>query len=100
LARAWAEHLFEAPSLAQVALRSPTRAAHSTHLSVLAQQVIKLLNEEVDARVALPGLSEPLRLLVVAALFDTVSHSHFSTSPSSSDEVQRVLSDLAERLLR
>jgi AcrR family transcriptional regulator len=100
LSRAWAEHLFEAPALAQVALRAQPEASEPTQVSALGQHLIKVFSAQVDARSALPGLSEPLRVLIVAALFDAVSRSHFAVRKSTADELQRVLSDLALRLLR
>jgi AcrR family transcriptional regulator len=100
LARAWTEHLFDAPTLAQVALRAQSEATEPTQVSALAQYVVKVLGAEVEARSALPGLNEPLRVLVVAALFDAVSRSHFAVRSSSAEELQRVLSDLSLRLLR
>ncbi|MES1173988.1 MAG: TetR/AcrR family transcriptional regulator [Myxococcales bacterium] len=100
LARAWTEHLFALPAIAQVALRAQPEAAEPTQVSLLAQHVMKVLGDEVEARGALPGLNEPLRVLVVAASFDAVSRSHFAVRPLSAEEMQRVLSDLSQRLLR
>jgi AcrR family transcriptional regulator len=100
LSRAWTEHLFEAPALARVALRAQSEAIEPTQVSALAQHLIKVLSAELDARSALPGLAEPLRVLVVAALFDAASRSHFALRQFSADELQRALSDLSLRLLR
>ena len=61
---------------------------------------MNVLSNEVDARSTFPGLNDPLRVLVVAALFDAVSRSHFGLRQSTADELQRVLSDLTQRLLR
>ncbi|MET0792449.1 MAG: TetR/AcrR family transcriptional regulator [Polyangiaceae bacterium] len=100
LARAWTEHLLEAPALARVALQPQSEAIEPTQLSALAQHVVKVLQAEEEARSALPGLNEPLRVVVVAALFDAVSRTHLAVHPLSADELQRVLSELSLRLLR
>ena len=100
LARAWAEHLFESPALAKLALRAQAEVVESTQLSALAQHVVQVLGAEQAGRGALPGLADPLRLLVIGALFDAVSRAHLTVRPQSSDELQRVLSDLSLRLLR
>lgn len=100
LSRAWAELVFGAPALAQVALRAQAEAIEPTQTSTLAQHLMERLRAEESARSELPGLDEPVRLLVVAALFDTVTRSHFAVSPSTSDELQRTLSELSLRLLR
>ncbi len=100
LSRAWAEHLLEAPTLARIALRAQSEATEPTQLSTLAQHVMKVLSSDLPARDGLTGLNDPLRVLVVAALFDAVSRSHFSVRPQALEALQRSLSELALRLLR
>ncbi|HYQ44338.1 MAG TPA: TetR/AcrR family transcriptional regulator [Polyangiaceae bacterium] len=100
LSRAWAENLLENPARAKLALRAQAESLAPTQLSVLAQHLAKVLDAEHEARSALPGLAEPLRVAVVAALFDTVSRAHFNTRALTSEELQRVLADWSMRLLR
>ena len=100
LARAWTENLFENPTLVRLALRAQPEGLDATQLSVLAQHLVAVLNGETDSRSALPGLAEPLRILVVAALFDALSRAHQSVRPMKLEELQRVLADLALRVLR
>jgi AcrR family transcriptional regulator len=100
LARAWAEYIVEAPTLARVALRAQAEAIEPTQLSVLAEHVSTVLNAELAARTALPGLADPLRTIAVAALFDAISRSHLTARPLATEELQRTLSELALRLLR
>lgn len=100
LSRAWTEHLVEAPTLAKIALRAESAAIEPTQLSALAQHLVKVLSSDLLAREGLPGIGEPLRVVVVAALFDAVSRSHFSVRPQAPDELQRLLSELSLRLLR
>jgi AcrR family transcriptional regulator len=100
LSRAWTEYLVEAPALSQVALRAQPEAIEPTQISALAQHLVVVLSADLAARSALPGLAEPLRVLLVAALFDTVSKSHFTVRALASDELQRVLFNLSLRLLR
>ena len=57
-------------------------------------------NTELDGRSALPGLAEPLRVAVVAAVFDAVSRAHLSVRAMTAEELQRVLADWSLRLLR
>ena len=100
LSRAWTEHLTEAPALAQIALRAQTEAIEPTQLSALAQYMVKVLHSQLQARGDLPGLAEPLRVLVVAALFDAVSRSHFSMLALTPEELQRTLFEMSLRILR
>ncbi len=100
LSRAWTEHLLEAPTLAQIALRAQSDAIEPTQLSALAEHVMKVLSSELPIRDGLPGTNEPLRVRVVAALFDAVGRSHFAVRSQPPEELQRVLSELAVRLLR
>jgi len=100
LARVWAENLLENPARAKLALRAQTEALEPTQLSILAEHVAKVLNAEHAARSALPGLAEPLRVAVVAALFDAVSRAHLNTRALPGEELQRALADWSLRLLR
>lgn len=97
LARAWAEHLVETPALARVALRPQPATVLGTQMSALATQLQKML-ETMSATFS--ALAEPFRSLAVAALFEAVSRSHFASTPLPAVELERVLFDLAERLLR
>ena len=100
LARIWAEMLLANPAQMKLALRAQAGASEATQLSILGQHVAALLNAELDARSALPGLADPLRVAVVGALFDTVSRAHLTVRSMTSDELQRVLTDWSVRLLR
>ncbi|HET7541314.1 MAG TPA: TetR/AcrR family transcriptional regulator [Polyangiaceae bacterium] len=100
LARAWTECLLENPAQARLALRAQPEVLEVTQLSLLGQHVAALLNAELDARSALPGLAEPLRVTAVAALFDAVSRAHLNQRAMTSDELQSMLSDWSLRLLR
>ena len=100
LGRAWAENLLENPAQVKLALRAQPELTESTQLSVLGQHLAEVLSAELDARSALPGLAEPLRVAVVAALFDTVSRAHLNVRAMASEELQRVLADWSLRLLR
>jgi AcrR family transcriptional regulator len=100
LARVWTENLLENSAQVRLALRAQTELAEATQLSVLGQHLASVLTAELEARSALPGLAEPLRVAVVAALFDAVSRAHFGVRSMSSEEMQRVLADWSLRLLR
>ncbi|MEO7038102.1 MAG: hypothetical protein ABI548_29305 [Polyangiaceae bacterium] len=100
LARAWAENALANPRIVSLALRAPVESVDATQLSVLAQHVAVALTAEREARSALPGLADRLRVNVVAAVFDAVSWAHFRAQPMSVEELQAALSDLALRLLR
>ncbi|MEO8906035.1 MAG: TetR/AcrR family transcriptional regulator [Polyangiaceae bacterium] len=100
LARAWAENALTNPTIVSLALRPQVESVEATQLSVLAQHVALVLTAEREARSALPGLADRLRVTVVAAVFDAVSKAHFRTQPMSVEEFQAALSDLALRLLR
>lgn len=100
LARVWTENLMESPAQAKLALRAQSELAEATQLSVLAQHLTSVLNAEQEARSALPGLAEPLRVSVVAALFDTISRAHFGVRAMTGEELQRLLADWSLRLLR
>jgi AcrR family transcriptional regulator len=99
LARAWAESITMNPSLALLALRVEPAAHDTVGLSGLAYYVVTILENELDARGALPGLADGLRVAAVAAVFDVVSRAKLAERGSAGD-LQRVLSDLAIRLLR
>jgi len=100
LARVWTENLLENPSQVKLALRAQAEPIEATQLSALGQHIASVLNAELEARSALPGLVEPLRVAVVAALFDAVSRAHLNVRAMTSDELQRVLADWSLRLLR
>ena len=100
LARAWTEHLFDNAALARFALKTQSEALEPSQLSALAQQLARSLEQEIEARSALPGLADPLRVLAVAAVFDALSRAHTTTKPLSSAELQRTLAELSLRLLR
>lgn len=100
LARAWAENLLENPAMVRLALRAQPELVESTQLSALGQHLVSVLSAEREARSALPGLAEPLRVLVVAAAFDAVSRAYPNPRPMLVEELQRVLADLSLRLLR
>ncbi|HKO53885.1 MAG TPA: TetR/AcrR family transcriptional regulator [Polyangiaceae bacterium] len=100
LARVWAENLLENPVQAKLALRSQAELIEATQLSVLGQYLAAVLNAERDARSALPGLADPLRVAVVAALFDAVSRAHLNVRAMTHEELPRVLADWSLRLLR
>jgi len=68
-------------------------------MSALATQLEKMLHHETKSA-TFSGLVEPFRFLAVAALFEAVSRSHFASTPLPAVELERVLFDLAERLLR
>jgi len=100
LARVWAHNLLDNRAQVKLALRAQAELTEATQLSVLGQHIAGVLNAELEARSALPGLAEPLRVGVVAALFDTVSRAHLNVRPMTADELQSVLADWSLRLLR
>ncbi|MEP7048731.1 MAG: hypothetical protein ABJB12_00195 [Pseudomonadota bacterium] len=100
LARAWAENLFADSTTVSLALRPEAESADGTQLSVLGQFVASLLLAEGDARNALPGLADALKLNAVAAVFDAISRTQLRSQRLASEELQSVLTDLALRLLR
>ncbi|HEY3254688.1 MAG TPA: hypothetical protein VGJ91_12095 [Polyangiaceae bacterium] len=100
LARVWTEHLLEHPAQVKLALRAQAEPIEATQLSLLGQHIAGVLNAEIEARSALPGLAEPLRVAVVAALFDAVSRAHLNVRTMSSEDLQRVLAEWSLRLLR
>jgi AcrR family transcriptional regulator len=100
LARVWTENLLENPAQAKLALRAQAELVEATQLSVLGQHIAGVLNAESEARSALPGLGEPLRVVVVAALFDAVSRAHFNVRAMPGEELQRVLAEWSLRVLR
>src|SRR6188768_767645 len=100
LARAWAENLSENPGQVKLALRAQAELIEATQLSVLGQYLAGLLSAELEGRSALPGLAEPLRVAVVAAVFDAVSRAHLSVRAMTAEELQRVLADWSLRVLR
>jgi len=100
LARVWTENLLENPAQVKLALRAQAELIEATQLSALGQHVAGVLNAELEARSALPGLVEPLRVAVVAALFDAVSRAHLNVRAMTSEELQRVLAEWSLRLLR
>jgi AcrR family transcriptional regulator len=100
LARAWTEQLFENPKQMKLALRAQADAIEPTQLSPLGQQLATLLSAELEGRSALPGLAEPLRVAVVAALFDAVSRAHLNVRAITREEMRRLLADWSLRVLR
>ena len=100
LARVWAENVLENSAYVKLALRAQAELSEPTQLSVLGQHLASALSAEHESRSTLPGLAEPLRIAVVAALFDAVSRAHFGLRAMSSEELQRVLVDWSLRLLR
>jgi AcrR family transcriptional regulator len=100
LARAWAESLFTNPPLIRLALRAQSEMTDSGQLSVLAQHLVGVLDAQLEARSALPGLADRLKIGAVAAVFDAVSRAHFATRSMTVEELQSVLTDLSLRLLR
>ncbi len=100
LARAWAESAIANPTTVSLALRPQPESVEPTQLSVLGQQVASVLAAEREARSALPGLADRLRVNVVAAVFEAVSRAHFGSQPMAVEELQGALADLALRLLR
>jgi AcrR family transcriptional regulator len=100
LARAWAESLFVDPPLARLALRAQPEIADAAQLSVLGLHLAGVLSAQHEARSALPGLADTLKVSAVAAVFDAVSRAHFGPRPMSVEDLQSVLADLSLRLLR
>jgi AcrR family transcriptional regulator len=100
LARGWVENLSADPALARLALRAQAAGLDSMELSTLGRYLATVLEGEVEARSALPGLTDRLRVSVVAALFDAVSRAHLSERSLSPEELQRILADFSLRLLR
>jgi AcrR family transcriptional regulator len=100
LARAWAENLFVDPALARLALRAQPELVDATQLSVLGTHLAGVLSAQHEARSALPGLADSLKVGAVAAVFDAVSRAHFGPRPMSAEELQSALADLSLRLLR
>jgi AcrR family transcriptional regulator len=100
LARAWAENLFIEPALVRLALRAQSEIVDAAQLSVLALHLVGVLSAQHEARSALPGLADTLKVGAVAAAFDAVSRAHFGPRPMSVEELQGVLADLSLRLLR
>jgi AcrR family transcriptional regulator len=100
LARVWAENLLENPAQVKLALQAQAQLKEATQLSALGQYLSGVLNAEREAQSALPGLGEPLRVAVVAALFDAVSRAHLNVRAMTSEELQRVLADWSLRVLR
>jgi AcrR family transcriptional regulator len=100
VARAWAEHLIADPSTLSLALRPQVEVANGAQLSGLGEHIAGILAAERDARSALPGLADRLKINVVAAVFEAVSRTHLGGPPMSSEALQGTLSDLALRLLR
>jgi AcrR family transcriptional regulator len=100
IARAWAEALFVNPPLLRLALRAQPEIADPAQLSALGRHVVAALAAQVEARSALPGLAEAVRLTAVGAAFDSVSRVQLGSPSMSVDELHGVLADLALRLLR
>ena len=100
LARVWTENLLENPAHVKLALRAQAERIDASQLSALGQHLAAVLSAEFDARSALPGLAEPLRVAVVAALFDAVSRAHLNARTMTGDELQRVLAEWSLRVLR
>jgi AcrR family transcriptional regulator len=100
VARAWADALIANPPLQRLALRAQQEIADPAELSALGRHVVVVLSAQVEARSALPGLADPVRLTAVGAVFDSVSRAHLGSRSMSVDELHGVLADLALRLLR
>jgi len=100
LARVWAENLLENAAQARFALRAQAESVEATQLSVLGQHVAAVLSAQLEARTALPGLAEPLRVAAVAALFDAVGRAHLNVRAMAKEELQAVLADWSLRVLR
>ena len=100
LARAWVENLARDPVLMRLALQAQPELLEPTQLSALARHLATVLEAELEARAALPGLAEPRRVFVVAAAFDSVSRAQGSLGTLPDEELQRLLADLSLRLLR
>jgi AcrR family transcriptional regulator len=100
LARAWSENLFSDPPLVRLALRPQPEFTDAAQLSGLGQYLASVLSAQHEARSALPGLADALRVRAVAAVFDAVSRAHFGPQPMSVEQLQSVLADLSLRLLR
>jgi AcrR family transcriptional regulator len=100
VARAWAENLFVDPPLVRLALRAQPEMADAAQLSILGAQLTAVLSAQHEARSALPGLADDVKVRAVAAVFDAVSRAHFGPRPMSVEELQSVLADLSLRLLR
>ena len=100
LARAWSENLFSNPPLVRLALRAQPEAADATQLSGLGQHLASVLSAQHQARSALPGLAETLKVRAVASVFDAISRAHLGPHRMSVEELQTVLADLSLRLLR
>ncbi len=100
LARAWAENLFVDLPLVRLALRAQPEMADAAQLSVLGAHLAAVLSTQHEARSALPGLADNLKVSAVAAGFDAVSRAHFGLYPRSVEELQSVLAELSLRLLR
>jgi len=100
LARVWTENLLENPAQVRLALRAQAELVDATQLSPLGQHLAGVLSLQLEARSALPGLAEPLRVAVVAALFDAVGRAHLNVRSMSSEELQRVLAEWSLRVLR
>ncbi|HEX3849916.1 MAG TPA: TetR/AcrR family transcriptional regulator [Polyangiaceae bacterium] len=100
LARAWSENLFSDPPLVRLALQAQPEVVDAAQLSGLGQYLESVLGAQHEARSALPGLADALKVRAVAAVFDAVSRAHFGPHPMSLEELQSVLADLSLRLLR
>jgi AcrR family transcriptional regulator len=100
LARAWSENLFIDPSLVRLALRAQSEVADPVQLSGLGQHLASVLRAQTEARSALPGLADAVKVGAVAAVFDAVSRAHFGPHPMSVEELQGLLADMSLRLLR
>ena len=100
LARVWSEILLENPAQMRLALRAQPELVDATQLSALGQHLAGVLSAELEARSALPGLAEPMRVAVVAALFDAVGRAHLNLRMMSGDELGRALAEWSLRVLR
>ena len=84
---------------ASSAAASTQTARDAAELSVLGRYVATVLENETEARSALPGLVDRLRTTAVAAVFDVVTRAQLAEPPAVS-ELARTLADFALRLLR
>jgi AcrR family transcriptional regulator len=100
LTRAWADSLAANPLVARLALRARRTGLDSSELSGLGSYLRGVLARESDARSALPGLADPLRIEAVSAVFEAVSRAQLAKQPAAVDELSQLLVDLSLRLLR
>jgi AcrR family transcriptional regulator len=99
LAKAWVETVSANPAGSAIALRAQPAGRDAAELSVLARYVATVLDNETDARSALPGVGDHWRTTAVGAIFDVVTRAQLAEAPAAAD-LARTLADFALRLLR